>query len=327
MRAVWYHGTGPAKDVLQTGTLPDPFPGPGEVRVRIHCSGVNPSDVKARAAAGRNSVYARVIPHSDGAGTIEAVGDGVDKTRIGSRVWVFNAQWKRADGTAAEFVCLPADFAIPLPETADFATGACLGIPALTAWRAVTMMGGVKGQSVLVTGGAGAVGHHAIQMAKLSGAAKIIATVSSPEKAAIAKAAGADACIDYRQEDVAARINALTANAGIDRMIDLDIAGNARFVPDVLKPGGLVVVYGSNRPDFTLPFGPMIVKNLTVACFIVYELTPDLRQEGAAYVNGLLESGRLETRIAAHFPLAQTVAAHEAVERGRIIGNVVLDVA
>ncbi len=325
MRAAWYDKTGPAKDVLQTGTLPDPLPGPGEVRVRIHCSGVNPSDVKARAAPGRNSVYARVIPHSDGAGVVEAVGEGVDKGRIGSRVWIFNAQWKRADGSAAELVCLPAEFAVPLPDSADFATGACLGIPALTAWRAVTMMGRVSGQRVLVTGGAGAVGHHAIQIARESGAAQILATVSSPEKAAIAQDAGADACIDYRQEDVAARIRDLTGGEGVDRMIDLDIAGNAHFVPDVLKPGGLVVVYGSNKPDFTLPFGPMIVKNLTVACFIVYELSPAQRREGATYVNGLLERGRLQTRIAARYPLAQIAEAHEAVESGRMIGNVVLD--
>lgn len=325
MRAAWYDTTGPARDVLKTGELPDPLPGPGEVRVRIHCSGVNPSDVKSRAAAGRNSVYARVIPHSDGAGVIDAVGDGIDKGRIGSRVWIFNAQWKRAEGSAADLVCLPAEFVIPLPAAADFATGACLGIPALTAWRAVTMMGGVSNQRVLVTGGAGGVGHHAIQIARQSGAAQIVATVSSPEKADIARAAGADACIDYRQEDVTARIRDLTGGEGIDRMIDLDIAGNARFVPDVLKPGGLVVVYGSNRPDFTLPFGPMIVKNLTVACFIVYELSPEQRREGAAYVNGLLESGKLQTRIAARFPLEQIVAAHEAVESGKTIGNVVLD--
>lgn len=327
MRAAWYHKTGPAKEVLEIGDLPDPRPAPGEVRVRIRCSGVNPSDVKSRAAPGRNSVYARVIPHSDGAGVVDAVGDSVDRGRIGSRVWVFNAQWKRADGSAADFVCLPADFAIPLPEAADFATGACLGIPALTAWRAVSLMGGVAGQTVLVTGGAGAVGHHAIQMARLNNAAKIIATVSSPEKAAIAKQAGADACIDYRSEDVAARIRDLTDGEGVDRIVDLDIAGNARFVPDALKPGGLVAVYGSNQPNFTLPFGPMIVKNLTVACFIVYELSPSQRVEGAAYVNRLLESGKLQTRIAARFPLERIAEAHAAVESGKTIGNVVLDLA
>lgn len=327
MRAAWYTKMGPARDVLQSGNLPDPQPAFGEVRVRIHASGVNPSDVKSRAAPGRNSVYPRIIPHSDGAGVIDAVGEGVDRARIGSRVWVCNGQWKRADGTAAEFICLPAELAIPLPEAADFATGACLGIPALTAWRAVTMMGGVKGQTVLVTGGAGAVGHHAIQMARLSGAKTITATVSSPEKADIAKAAGADSCIDYRTEDVAARISDLTDGQGVDRIIELDIAGNARFVPDALKPGGLAVVYGSNQPSFTLPFAPMIVKTLTLACFIVYELTPELRREGAAYVNGLLATGRLQTRIARHFPLEQIAEAHEAVEGGQTIGNVVLAIA
>lgn len=327
MRAAWYTKMGPAREVLQTGDLPDPQPAPGEVRVRIHASGVNPSDVKSRAAPGRNSVYARVIPHSDGAGVIDAVGDGVDRARIGSRVWVFNGQWKRADGTAADFICLPAELAVPLPEAVDFATGACLGIPALTAWRAVTMMGGVKGQTVLVTGGAGAVGHHAIQMTRLSGVKTIIATISSQEKADIARAVGADACIDYRNEDVAARVRDLTDGQGVDRIIELDIAGNARFVPDALKPGGLVVVYGSNQPTFTLPFTPMIVKNLTVACFIVYELSPEQRREGATYVNRLLETGQLQTRIARHFPLEQIAEAHEAVESGKTIGNVVLDIA
>lgn len=327
MRAAWYTKMGPAGEVLQTGDLPDPQPARGEVRVRIHASGVNPSDVKSRAAPGRNSVYERVIPHSDGAGVIDAVGDGVDRARIGSRVWVFNGQWKRADGTAADFICLPAELAVPLPEAVDFATGACLGIPALTAWRAVTMMGGVKGQTVLVTGGAGAVGHHAIQMTRLSGAKTIIATISSQEKAEIARAVGADACIDYRNEDVAARVRDLTDGQGVDRIIELDIAGNARFVPDALKPGGLVVVYGSNQPSFTLPFTPMIVKNLTVACFIVYELSPEQRREGAAYVNRLLETGRLQTRIARHFPLERIAEAHEAVESGKTIGNVVLNLA
>lgn len=327
MRAAWYTKMGPAREVLQTGTLPDPQPAPGEVRVRIHASGVNPSDVKARAAPGRNSVYPRVIPHSDGAGVIDAVGDGVERSRIGSRVWVFNGQWKRAEGTAAEFICLPAGFAIPLPEASDFATGACLGIPALTAWRAVSMMGGVAGQTVLVSGGAGAVSHHAIQMARLSGAKSIFTTISSPEKAEIAKAAGADACINYRSEDVAARIRDLTDGQGVDRVIELDIAGNARFIPDVLKPGGLAAVYGSNQPTFTLPFMPMIVKNLTIACFIVYELSPEQRRQGAAYINGLLEAGRLQTRIAGRFPLEQIAEAHEAVESGTAIGNVVLDLA
>lgn len=326
MRAAVYSTFGPAADVLSVVDLPTQEPGPGEVRVRLATSGVNPSDVKSRAVATRNAAYKRVIPHSDGAGTIDAVGNGVDKARVGMRVWVFNAQWKRADGTAAEYVCMPAEFAVALPANVDFAVGACLGIPALTAWRAVTLDGGVARRTVLVTGGAGGVGHYAIQMAKLEGAAKVFATVSSPEKAAIARAAGADATIDYRTEDVGARVRELTGGEGVDRVIELDIAGNAKSSLDALKPGGTLAIYGSNKPDFTLSFTPMIVKNVTAAFFIVYELSPVQRREGAAWINARLAAGQIETRIAARFPLTEIAAAHVAVESGKAIGNVVLDI-
>lgn len=325
MRAAVYSSFGPAADVLSIADLPAPVPGPGEVRVRLAASGVNPSDVKARASASRNSVYSRVIPHSDGAGLIDAVGNGVDAARIGARVWVFNAQWKRAEGTAAEFVCVPAEFAPALPANADFAVGACLGIPALTAWRAVTLNGGVSQRAVLVTGGAGAVGHYAIQMAKHEGA-KVFATVSSPEKAALAREAGADATIDYRSEDVGARVRELTGGEGVDRVVELDIAGNAKSSLDALKPGGTLAIYGSNRPDFTMPFMPAIAKNVTAAFFIVYELSPAQRRIGAAYVNSRLAMGQLKTRIAARFPLERIVEAHQAVESGKMAGNVVLDI-
>ncbi len=325
MRAAVYSAFGPAADVISVVDLPMPEPAPGEVRVRLAASGVNPSDVKSRAVATRNAVYKRVIPHSDGAGTIDAVGEGVDKGRIGARVWVFNAQWKRADGTAAEFVCVPAEFAVALPANADFAVGACLGIPALTAWRAVMLNGGVARRTVLVTGGAGGVGHYAIQMAKYEGA-KVFATVSSPEKAAIARDAGADATIDYRSEDVGARVRELTGGEGVDRVIELDIAGNAKSSVDALKPGGTLAVYGSNKPDFTMSFGPMIVKNVTAAFFIVYELSPAQRREGATWVNSRLAMGQLKTRVAARYPLADIAAAHVAVESGKAIGNVVLDI-
>jgi NADPH2:quinone reductase len=294
------------------------------VRVKLATSGVNPSDVKSRLPGSRNTVYPRVIPHSDGAGTIDKVGDGVDPGRIGARVWVFNGQWKRGDGTAAQFICVPAEFAVALPSNVEFEVGACLGIPALTAWRAVTMAGGVSRRTVLISGAAGAVGHAAVQMAKHEGASKIIAIVSSPEKAVIAREAGADATIDYKTEDVAARVKELTGGEGVDRIVELDVAGNAKWIPEALKSGGLLVVYGSNKPEFTLPFGPMIVKNLTASFFIVYELSPAQRREGAAYVNSRLAMGQLKTRIAAKFPLARIVDAHQAVESGKAIGNVVL---
>jgi NADPH2:quinone reductase len=323
MRAAVYSSFGPAFQVLSIAILPEPVPGPGEVRVKLMASGVNPSDVKSRALATRNAVYPRVIPHSDGAGIVDAVGENVDPGRVGARVWVFNAQWQRADGTAAEYVCVPAELAPALPSNADFDTGACLGIPALTAWRAVTMNGGVRERRVLVTGGAGAVGHAAIQIAKYEGAT-VYATVSSPEKAAIARAAGADATIDYKTEDVAARIRELTKGEGVDRVIDMDVAANGAVVAASLKSGGTAVVYGSGKPDFQLPFMPLIGKNLTYAFFIMYELTPAQRRDGCAYVNSRIAMGHLKMPIAARFPLADIAKAHEAVESGKTTGNVVV---
>jgi NADPH2:quinone reductase len=236
---------------------------------------------------------------------------------------VFNAQWQRADGTAADHVCVPVELAPALPSNVDFDTGACLGIPALTAWRAVTMNGGVAQRRVLVTGGAGAVGHAAIQMSKYEGAT-VYATVSSPEKAAIAKEAGADATIDYRREDVAARVRELTGGEGVDRVIDMDIAANAAATVAALKPGGLAAIYGSGKAEFQLPFMPSIAKNLTFACFIMYELSPAQRRDGCAYVNARVAMGHLKTRIAKRFALADIVQAHEAVESGRTVGNVVV---
>jgi len=203
MRAAWYEGNGPAQEVLQVGDLETPEPGPGEVRVRVHASGVNPSDCKARGGS-RPMIAPRIIPHSDGAGVIDQVGPGVPHERVGERVWIWNGQWGRPFGTAAEYIVVPAEQAVFLPENTSFEAGACLGIPALTAHRAVTTDRPCTGEVVLVAGGAGAVGHYAIQCAKALGAAQVIATVSSPEKAEHASAAGADAIINYRQEDVAA---------------------------------------------------------------------------------------------------------------------------
>jgi len=189
MRAAVYSRTGPAREVLSLTDLLTPEPAAGEVRVRLAWSGVNPSDVKSRG--GRwPMVFPRIIPHSDGAGIIDAVGNGVSPERLGERVWTWNAQWGRSDGTAAEYVVLPSAQAVALPPAVDLEAGACLGIPALTAYHAVTMDGGVAGKSVLVAGGAGGVGHYAVQIAKARGARAVIASVSGPEKAALATAAG-----------------------------------------------------------------------------------------------------------------------------------------
>jgi NADPH:quinone reductase-like Zn-dependent oxidoreductase len=323
MRAAWYERNGPAREVLVVGEMPTPSPGPGEVLVRLATSGVNPSDWKTRSGT-RPMAAPRVIPHSDGAGTIEAVGEGVDRARIGERVWIWNGQWKRAFGTAAEHIALPAAQAVRLPDNTGFEAGACLGIPALTAWRAVQTDGGVAGQTVLVAGGAGAVGHYAIQMAKLLGAARVIATVSSAAKAAHARAAGADDVIDYRAENVVERVRDLTGGRGVDRVVEVDLAANAALLPQIVARDGFCACYGSGKADMTLSFGPMILSGAAIRFFIVYELSDAARAQSVAQLTAWLEAGKLQHAIGQVMPLADIVAAHEAVEAGSVMGNVVL---
>jgi NADPH:quinone reductase len=327
MQAAFYERTGPAHEVLQTAELPAPEPAAGEVRVRLRWSGVNPSDVKSRAGL-RSSVmpFARVVPHSDGMGIVDAVGAGVTAARIGERVWIWNGAWGRAMGTAAQFICVPGVQAVPLPATVEDAAGACLGIPALTALHAVWMAGGVQGQRVLVAGGAGAVGHYAVQFAKHLGARQVLATTSSPAKAALATAAGADQVVNYRDSDAAAQIRQATEGQGVDRVIELDIAANAALNLAVLKPGGACVVYGSGKSNFELPFFPLIVNNISLHFFIVYNLTAHDRARALEVLHGLLTTGVLQHNIAARFALNNIVQAHECVEQGAAIGNVVVEV-
>ena len=322
MRAAWYERTGSARDVLQIGTLPDPEPGFGEVRVRVHSSGVNPSDWKSRSGS-RPMVAPRIIPHSDGAGTIDCVGPGGDVGRVGERVWLWNGQWKRPYGTAAQYIVLPGDQAVRLPDNVTFDEGACLGVPALTAYRAVTVDGSPKDQTVLVAGGAGSVGQYAIQIAKLLGAAKVIATVSSLEKAEYARAAGADLIIDYKAELVQDRVMEVTAGRGVDRVVEVDIAGNAHLLPQIIARNGLCVAYGSNLPVVSFEFLPMIASGGAVRFFIVYELPPEARQLGIFDLTRWMEQGQIKHAVASQDPLGDIVAAHEAVERGTI-GNVVV---
>jgi NADPH2:quinone reductase len=283
--------------------------------------------VKSRAGL-RTKVLAfpRIVPHSDGAGVIDRVGAGVPASRINERVWVWNAAWKRAFGTAAQFVVLPAEQAVALPDGVAFDAGACLGIPALTALHAVRMDGGVAGRSVLVTGGAGAVGHYAVQMARLAGARQVIATASSPGKAGLARAAGADEVVDYRQEDVAARVLALTGGEGVDRVIDVDFAAKIDGSLASVRAEGDIVVYGSGRAEIAVPFFPAILKNVRVRFFIVYNLAAADRAAAVGQLTEWLRDGRLQHNVAARLPLASIAEAHELVENGQAVGNVVLDV-
>ncbi|HKX42569.1 MAG TPA: NADPH:quinone reductase [Burkholderiaceae bacterium] len=326
MQAAFYEHNGPAAQVLRVGDVADPVPSAGELRVRLRWSGVNPSDTKSRTGRGAGMPFPRVIPHSDGMGVVDAVGDGVARDRIGQRVWVWNAAWGRPFGTAAQSVVLPAAQAVVLPDAVPDEVGACLGIPGLTAMHAVLAGDGVAGKRVLVAGGAGAVGHAAVQCARLLGARQVLATVSSPAKAVAASAAGADVVIDYKREDVAVRVSAATLGQGVDRIVEVDVAANAMLDAELLRTGGDVVVYGSGAPNFSLPFFPLIAKNLALRCFIVYHLSPIDRQQATDTLLGLLSRGRLDFPIAHRVPLAEIVRAHELVEQGQAMGNVVVQI-
>ena len=325
MRAACYERNGPARDVLHLAEVETPQPARNEVRVRLHISGVNPSDVKNRAGLTRKIAFARVIPHSDGAGEIEAVGDGVPASRVGERVWVWNGQWRRPFGTAAEFIVLPAEQAVALPANVGIDAGACLGIPAYTAYHAVVLAGVKESSTVLVAGGAGAVGHYAIQFAKKR-KATVITTVSSPEKAAIARQAGADHVIDYRRENVGARIKAITANRGVAAVIELDLAANAKLLPDVLAPKALVAIYGSSAPELMIPFQFLLQNSVELRFFLVYELSKDERERATRDITEMLGRGELLHNVAQTFALGDIVAAHEAVESGKATGNIVVRV-
>jgi len=324
MIAAFYTELGPASQVLRVGELDTPTPGPGEVRVRLQTSGVNPSDVKARAGrGGRRPSFPLVVPQSDGAGDIDMVGEGVARSRVGERVWVHNGQWKRPLGTAAQYIALPSELATPLPASVDYAEGACLGIPALTAYRAITLDGPIDGQTLLISGGAGAVGHYAVQIAKAKGA-RVITTVSSAAKAEHARAAGADHVINYRTEDIGEQVKAI-APSGVDRIIEVNLSANGPLITAVLRPFGRVVVYGSNDPVASVPATFSIVNSVTYRFFIIYEAPLPVRQAAIAEVTRMMEAGRLVHTVAARFPLDRIAAAHEAVESGQLMGNVVVD--
>ncbi len=322
MRAAYYEKNGSAREVLRVGEVETPQAGPGEVRVKLATSGVNPSDVKARQGS-RKIAWPQLIPHSDGAGHIDQVGDGIAKSRIGERVWVWNGQWKRPFGTAADYIALPAAMAVKLPEKMSFEAGACLGIPAMTAFHAVTLANAAKGTTLLVAGGAGAVSQYIIQFAKVQGA-QILTTVSSPEKAKAALEAGADHTIDYKRDNVAERVMEITAKRGVDAVIEMDIAGNAKLLPGMLRPKGSVIIYGTGAPEAALPAGFCLVNSIRLQFFLVYELDTSERERAVAAINRAVEQNKLINRVAQPlYGLNDIVAAHEAVEKGTL-GNVIV---
>ena len=325
MRAVWYERLGPAHEVLAVGTMPDPDPGSGEVRVRIAYSGVNPSDVKRRAGTTAATMpFPRVIPDMDGSGIIDRVGPGVDAKRIGERVWLHSTQWKRPFGTAADYAVTPSHRAIRLPNGVTFAAGASLGVPAMTAHRAVFGLGPVTGKTVLVTGGAGAVGFYAIQLAKWAGA-RVIATVSSPEKAELARQARADAVINYKSENVPERVMALTGMAGVDHIVEVDFGANIQATLGSLKDNGSITTYASmGKPDPAIPFYALMFKNSRLTWVFVYDMPQSAIDDATREVNAWLSSGTVVLPPFKTFPLERLAEAHVAVEKGAI-GKVLVE--
>ena len=287
MRAAYYEKNGSAREVLRVGEIESPQTGPGEVRVKLATSGVNPSDVKSRQGTVRKIAFPQVVPHSDGAGVIDEVGDGVPKSRVGERVWVWNGQWKRPFGTAAESIALPAAQAVKLPDKVSFEAGACLGIPAMTAYHVIALAGADKTMTLLISGGAGAVSQYVIQFAKMQGAS-VIATVSSPEKAAIAKEAGADHTIDYKQENVGERVMGITGKRGVDAVIEMDLSANAKLIPAVLRAKGSVIVYGTG-PEATIPAAFCLVNAIRLQFTLVYELDKHERERAIGAISSAFE--------------------------------------
>lgn len=326
MRAAWFEETGPASQVLQVGELDTPVPGPDQGLVRLFASGVNPADVKLRSGWLKvQEGFRRIIPNCDGAGVIEAVGEGVPPSRLGERVWLHTSK-ESPQGTAAEYIALNAAELHTLPEDLSFAVGACIGVPVVTAHHAVLIDGPVEGQTVLVAGGAGAVGHYAVQIAKLGGAT-VIATVSSAEKAAHAKEAGASHVINYRTEDLAARVLEVTGGAGVDRIVEVDLGANVTADAEIIKANGVIASYSStSQREPVLPYYPLALKGVMLRLVQAYIMTPEKRRRMLDDIAAWLASDALIHTIGRRFGLDEIAAAHEAVEQGAVMGNVVIEI-
>jgi NADPH2:quinone reductase len=329
MKAVYYERKGPAPKVLVVGDVPEPQPGPGEVRVKIRFSGINPTDTKLRAGWDGNMEmpFPRVIPHQDGAGVIDKAGAGVPQVRVGERVWIYEAQRGRPFGSAAEYLVIPAENAVKLPEGVSFETGACLGIAGMTAHRCLFQDGGIQGQTVLVAGGGGAVGHAAIQLAKWGGA-RVAATVSRPEQEKIAREAGADLVVNRKTDDAAAKIKAFTQGQGLDRVVEVAFEANLELNRAVLKANGVISTYSSGPPDSAprIPFTAIMRQGISVHFILVYVMPREAHRLAARELNAALEAGRYRPHVAGIFKLDETAKAHESQESGGTVGKLLVGV-
>ena len=326
MKAAWYEKIGAAAEVLQVGEIENPQPNEGEVLVELRTSGVNPSDVKTRAGARGELQFPQIVPHSDGGGVITQVGQGVDQGRIGERVWIWNGAFGRAHGTCAEMIALPSDQAVSLPDETSFEAAACLGIPASTAYYGMLCDGSVENQTVLVTGGAGAVGYYGIQLAKWSGAT-VITTISGDEKAKVASDAGADLIINYREEDVVSAIKDFTNDEGVDRILEVEFGGNLSVSEEVIKPNGTVAAYGSVAVmEPSLPFYNLMFKGVKLNTYLIYIVSESDRSMIVNGLNEAMNDGALNHIITESYALDDIIDAHQSMESNQVIGNIVINI-
>jgi NADPH2:quinone reductase len=323
MRAALYRTTGPAREVLEVVDVERPDPEPGEVRVRIAVSGINPTDVKNRAGFSARAIDGFQVPHMDGSGVVDAVGAGVDPSRVGQRVWLLLAADGNTFATAAEFAVVPAHKAVPMPDGVAFDLGATLGVPAVTAADCLFRDSDITGQDVLVSGGAGGVGRAAVQLAKFGGA-RVVTTVSTPEKAEIARAAGADLVVSYRDADVVEQIQAFSS--GISRVVEVSLGANAAIDAAVVGRDAVVVSYSTDGGDATVPARSALLRSTTYRYMLLYNLAPDVLAGAVSRVGAALRASALDLPPVQRFPLDRVAEAQEAQEAGPV-GRVLVDVA
>jgi len=326
MKAAWYEKTGDAANVLKVGELPDSSPGSNEVLISVKTSGINPSDVKTRAGARGDIQFSRIVPHSDGAGIIVDVGKNVNSNRIGERVWIWNAAYGRPNGTCAELIALPENQAVAMSDHVSFEAAACLGIPASTAYYGIFAEGSVQNKTLMITGGAGAVGFYGIQLAKWAGA-KVISTVSSKEKSKIAEDAGADLVLNYKKDNVVDSVLEYTKGAGVDRVLEVEFGGNVKINQKIVNTNGTIAAYASmGNIEPSLPFYDFMFKGIKINTFLIYSICKKDRKMLIEGMTKALNENALEHLIASSFALNDVVDAHKEVESNKNVGNVIITI-
>ena len=325
MKAAFYEKQGPADEVLKVQEIPIPFPGPGQVRVKIAMSGVNPSDIKTRTGFTGKMPYPRIIPHQDGAGVIDMVGESVENSRLNQRVWIYEAQYGRSDGSAAQYVILDAKQAVSLPDNISLEVGASLGVPAITAHYCLFADGDIKDKKILVQGGAGAVGEAVILLAKWAGA-WVAATVRDINDKQSVLSKGADLVIHLGSENIEDEIRKATHGAGVSKIVEVDLAANYKVDVRCLDNAGVISTYSVSSPEqiVPVPLLDLIKRNVTLRFAYVYAIPENYKIKAVTDINRCLTDGKYKPTIGQIYPLQQIDQAHKAVEMRKVKGKILI---